>query len=168
MATKDGRSQIWYADGNGNVEGYTETIDDVIETIIGTYNEHFGTDIQIWTPETETLQVGDTVPNWYAYEKIEIPAQKIAVKIPGGGNTGLMCGTLSNKVFDMLTNGNGCLVASVNGIVQNYNGPGVGASDYIIGLLSNYNLEATEVVQTIVDYEVGAAIPNWQNYEIVE
>lgn len=72
MASKDGRSQIWYADGNGNVEGYTETVDDIVDTIISTYNEHFGTDIQIWTPETKTLQVGGAVPNWDAYEKIEM------------------------------------------------------------------------------------------------
>lgn len=70
MATKDGRTQIWYADGNGNVEGYTETVGDIAETIISTYNEHFGTDIQLWTPETKSLQVGGTVPNWNAYEKI--------------------------------------------------------------------------------------------------
>lgn len=70
MATKDGRSQIWYADGNGNVAGYTESVDDIAGTIIDTYNEHFGTDISIWTPETKTLQVGDTVTNWNAYEKI--------------------------------------------------------------------------------------------------
>lgn len=79
MATKDGRSQIWYADGNGNVEGYTETVDNIAETIIGTYNEHFGTDIQLWTPETKTLQVGGTVPNWNAYEKIEF-SQIVFVK----------------------------------------------------------------------------------------
>ena len=72
MATKDGRSQIWYADGNGNVAGYTESVDDIAGTIIDTYNEHFGTDISIWTPETINLQMGDTVPNWNAYEKIEI------------------------------------------------------------------------------------------------
>lgn len=76
MATKDGRAQIWYADGNGNVEGYTETVDDIAGTIIDAYNEHFGTDIQIWTPETKTLQVGGTVPNWNAYEKIEMPQTK--------------------------------------------------------------------------------------------
>ena len=71
MATKDGRAQIWYADGSGNVTGYTESVDDIAGTIIDAYNEHFGTGIQIWTPETITLQVGGTVPNWDAYEKIE-------------------------------------------------------------------------------------------------
>ena len=92
------------------------------------------------------------------------PQTLIAVKLPGGGTVGLMCGTLDNKVFDLLTNGSNCLVATEGGIVQNYNGPGVGASDYIIGLLSSYNLEATEVVQTIVNYEVGAEIPQWEQY----
>ena len=72
MATRDGRVQIWYADGNGNVAGYTESVGDIAGTIIDAYNEHFGTDIAIWTPETKTLRVGDSVPNWNAYEKIEM------------------------------------------------------------------------------------------------
>lgn len=70
MGTKDGYSQIWYADANGIVTGYTPNADNIPNVIIDAYNEHFGTDIAIWTPETITLQVGDTVPNWNAYEKI--------------------------------------------------------------------------------------------------
>ena len=163
--TDDGSSALWVCDGNGivvdNISIYGAERAPILEQI----NEHYGTSFTGWSDNEIGLRFGDPLPNWNAYEKIEIPAQKIAVKIPGGGDTGLMCGTLSNKVFDMLTNGNGCLVASINGIVQNYNGPGIGASDYIIGLLSNYNLEATEVVQTIVAYEVGADIPQWEQYE---
>lgn len=72
MATRDGLAQIWYADANGVITGYTPTADNVASAIIDAYNEHFGTDINIWTPETKNLQVGDTVPNWNAYEKIEM------------------------------------------------------------------------------------------------
>lgn len=72
MASKDGRAQIWYADGSGNVTGYTESVGEIAGTIIEAYNEHFGTDIAIWTPETKSLQMGGSVPNWDAYEKIEI------------------------------------------------------------------------------------------------
>lgn len=72
MATKDGLAQIWYADANGVITGNTPNADNVASAIIDGYNEHFGTVIQIWTPETITLQMGDTVPNWNAYEKIEI------------------------------------------------------------------------------------------------
>ena len=72
MATRDGLAQIWYADANGVVTGYTPNADNVASAIIDTFNEHYGTDIQIWTPETEALQVGGTVPDWNAYEKIGI------------------------------------------------------------------------------------------------
>ena len=136
-----------------------------LEKILQAVNEKYGTSFEGWSQLPTAYEVGDTVPNWNAYEKIKMPTQKIAVKLPGGGNTGLMCGTLDNKVFDILTNGNGCLVATEDGIVQNYNGPGVSASSYLIGLLSDYNLEATEVVQTIVDFQEGAEIPQWEQYE---
>ena len=85
MATKDGLAQIWYADANGVITGNTPTADNVASAIIDAYNEHFGTDIQIWTPETKTLQVGDSLPNWNAYEKILLPIVT-NVKFKGSSN----------------------------------------------------------------------------------
>lgn len=166
MATKDGRAQIWYTDVNGNVTGYTETVDNIAGTIIDAYNDHFGTDIQIWTPETITLQVGGTVPNWNAYEKIEISSQKIAVNIQrGSAAVGLICGELSDKIFTILTNGSNALVANIEGSVLAYAGPPSSAESTILSYLSDYNLEATKVVEDIVDYQPGSVVPQWDEYE---
>lgn len=163
--TDEGSSAIWVLDGNGVVvDNISYSIEDRAP-ILAQINEHYGTSFTRWSDNEIGLRIGDTLPNWSAYEKIEIPAQKIAVKLQSAGDNLLVCGTLSNKVFNMLTNGNGSLVAKESGIVDNYDGPGIGASSYIISLLSNFNLEATEVVQTIVDYPVGTEIPQWEQYE---
>lgn len=113
--------------------------------------------VSVETHPEDQLEGGDTPKQ---------ETQKIAVKLPGGANVGLMCGTLSSdKVFNVLTGGDSGLVATESGIVLNYAGPGLAVSSIIIELLSNYNLEATEVVQTIVDYPIGAEIPQWEQYE---
>lgn len=165
MATKEGRSQIWYSDGNGIVEGYTETVDDIIETIIGTYNEHFGTDINIWTPETKTLQVGDTVPNWNAYEKIELPepqGQKIAVKM----DIRYIAGTLLNGLYLCLaTNSNSWAGISNDGVVA---GTYPKVSDVVIDLKSKlsaagYTNVNVQMNETFV--ASGDVLSDWSDYE---
>lgn len=69
LATENGFAKIWYADENGVITGHTEH-GAMVWQIINAYNEHFGTNIENWAPEKVTLQVGDTVSNWNAYEKI--------------------------------------------------------------------------------------------------
>lgn len=69
LATRDGFDKIWYADANGVITGNTPH-GAITYAIIDAYNEHFGTNINNWESEKETLQVGDTVTNWNAYEKI--------------------------------------------------------------------------------------------------
>lgn len=82
VATSGIGRQIWYADGNGVITGSTESIDEVTSTIIDTYNENFGTNISHLTPETKIFEVGNTVQNWNAYEKIEMPPEPIKFKVP--------------------------------------------------------------------------------------
>lgn len=165
MATKDGRAQIWYADGSGNVTGYTESVGEIASTIIDAYNNHFGTDIGIWTPETKTLQVGDTVPNWDAYEKIEIPSQKIAAKVgvSSEGNQ-FIIGTLNGENFEIITNGNQSYVVNSNGVIANIGGPPASYPDYIKGILQSVGITATSITEKVVSWEVGSSVPDWSEY----
>lgn len=168
MATKDGRTQIWYADGNGNVEGYTETVGDIAETIISTYNEHFGTDIQLWTPETKTLQVGGTIPDWNAYEKIETT---IFIKALFAGNKYTFGYLTIDKIFHwQMLQQNSAKYASIEGIVENN---AIAPADsywqqvLLPQLQQKWNVESYEEVEDS-SLSPGTAVPNWQIYEIAE
>lgn len=167
MATKDGRSQIWYADGNGNVEGYTETVDDIIETIIDTYNEHFGTEIQIWTPETITLQVGDTVPNWNAYEKIEMQIPYYAVTT-GGVNTfaaGYMDGNVWHVYF--YANNNALRINSTGLITGELASADSLIQGFMLPKMRSNGIEVQSYVQEVIDWNVGETIPNVEQYTFI-
>lgn len=88
----------------------------------------------------------------------------IAVNQPGSADPYLLCGELSNGIFSVYTNGVSCLEASVNGIVLDYEGPPNDAEEFIIGILSRHNIEVTQVVETIVNYQIGEGIPQWSKY----
>lgn len=150
MATKDGRTQIWYTDVNGNVTGYTETVDNIAGTIIDAYNEHFGTDIQIWTPETKTLQVGDTVPNWNAYEKIEMQV-------------------VSYYKYDVSNGMQQAFVAMevVNGIVRVYCA-NIDDSDNLIAYNSSGQWISSSIHKTFLDNIAAIAQQEFDNYNGIE
>lgn len=167
MATKDGRTQIWYANGNGNVEGYTETVGDIAETIIGTYNEHFGTDIQLWTPETKSLQVGDPIPNWNAYEKIEMPLPNFLKTEIGGG--GYIFGEIVDNNFNLsgVPSENKCdIIQDGIKVAISYN-----LTAYILSVLTprlesaGYNFNTIQIVSS--QYEIGDEIPNWNKFTLI-
>ena len=169
MATKDGRSQIWYADGNGNVAGFTESVGDIADTIISAYNEHFGTDIQIWTPEKKNLQVGDTVPDWSAYEKILQPMSKFAALYE---DNKYLYGTISQEGRDRVARVNiggssgGGILCSEDGIVLGEYTPMLTNTDLqsIKARINNAGGNIQGVSTTYVSIAEGTQIEQWQSY----
>ena len=167
MATRDGLAQIWYADANGVVTGYTPTADNVASAIIDTYNEHYGTDINIWTPETKNLQVGDTVPNWSAYEKIEMPIQSIKSLMPGGTDL-YAFGHIQDKKFLLAsaTEDRFYVVKNSTGVVESmFNRAEEFAETIIKPKLLEAGLDIEETGLETFSYEVGDEIPNWNSYK---
>lgn len=167
MATRDGLAQIWYAGTNGVVTGHTPNADNVASAIIDAYNAHFGTDIQIWTPETKTLQVGDTVPNWNAYEKIELQASNFIKTVYGddayifgeiNGNNLNLSGAPGAHTCDIIENG---IKTEMTGSLTSW------ITYVLTPRLENagYNFDTIEIVQS--KYEIGDAIPSWDNFTIV-
>lgn len=166
VATSGIGRQIWYADGSGVVEGYTESVDEITDTLIDTFNEHFGTNISHLTPDTELFNVGDTIPDWNAYEKIEIQLQKLAVHT--ATSTKFVIGYINESneyvmyVFDsdtfpiiaesgeMDSVGNG-----LEGFKQYVILPTLQQSEYAINTIVN------EIIPTM---QVGDIVQDWNSY----
>lgn len=162
MATEDDFAHIWYADGNGNVTGYVVNGGDIASTIIDAYNEHFGTDISIWTPEKKTLQVGDTIPNWNAYEKIELLKDKIKLKMTN--NMWSFASIRNNTVYVAASDEHSFFVVDDNGNVsQILSGIETLIERNWVPKLSDAGLNY-EVSQEIVDYQVGQSVDNWSRF----
>ena len=165
VATSGIDSQIWYADGNGIIAGFTVNEKAITDTLIATYNEHFGTKISHLTPEAKTFKVGDIIKNWNAYEKIKLTSQKIAIKFGESEQTYyFIVGTLSGENFEIITNGSGSCIVADNGIIDSYVGPPPSSSNYIKEVLQRVGITATSITEEIVSWKVGSSIPNWSEY----
>lgn len=165
VATKDGLAQIWYADANGVVTGNTPSADNVASAIIDSYNEHFGTDIYIWTPETKTLQVGGTVPNWNAYEKIEMLSTKVAVELE---NNNYFYGYIKGDTFFVSSMDSYAVSVNNNGIVLDTQEFPVEVVYMVVsGSLqrAGFNVSSASPNEVIVD--VDEQIENWNDYQII-
>lgn len=160
VATSGIGRQIWYADGDGVIAGSTESVDEVTDTIISIYNENFGTNISHLTPDTKLFEVGDTVPNWDAYEKI---STLVYIKIQGPGTAGYII----NETGFIYTKNNNCYVFDLgNGEVENDNG--IRLSDTfknsIIGRAVEAGLNITQVESKEENFEIGQVMQNWDEY----
>lgn len=136
-----------------------------LEKILQAVNEKYGTSFEGWSQLPTAYEVGDTVPNWNAYEKIVLTSQKIAAKLGSGEQgTSLILGTLTNKNFELVTNGSQSYVVDSSGIVLPILGPPASSTEYIIGILQSVGITATSISEEIVSWEVGSAVPNWNEY----
>lgn len=163
--TDDGSSALWVCDGNGivvdNVSIYGAERAPILEQI----NEHYGTSFTGWSDNEMGLRFGDHVPNWNAYEKIELPepqGQKIAVKM----DIRYIAGTLLNGVYLCLaTSSNSWAGISNDGVVA---GTYPKVSDVAIDLKSKlsaagYTNVNVQMNETFV--ASGDVLSDWSDYE---
>lgn len=165
VATSGIGREIWYADDRGVITGSTESVDEVTDTIVDTYNQYFGTKISNLTPDTELFKVGDTVHNWNTYERIYgLYGDKIAINVGNGGNIVFAVGALSNGIFRVISNNDKSLVVNENGQIITLQGAPSSVVQYWQGMLARHELSASGVFGINTSYEVGQNINDWQSY----
>ena len=152
-------------DGNGVVvDNISYSIADRAP-ILAQINEHYGTSFTGWSDNEIALSYGSTLPNWNAYEKIEMPepqGQKIAVKM----DIMYIAGTLLDGVFlGLATSSNSWAGISNDGVVA---GTYPKVSDITLDLKSKlsaagYTNVNVQMNETFV--ASGDIISDWSDYE---
>ena len=164
--TDDGSSALWVCDGNGIVvDNISYSIADRA-TILEQINEHYGTSFTGWSDNEIGLRVGDTVPNWNAYEKIEMPETKQYLAIDFSPWTAGYKENENVYLYGFESTGN-IIVCNQNGEV--YSGTGAILNDelktYLRGKIENAGIQFNEFVVIETPYSSGQTIENWENYE---
>ena len=161
--TDDGSSALWVCDGNGivvdNISIYGAERAPILEQI----NEHYGTSFTGWSDNEMGLRFGDPVPDWNAYEKIEMPSVYVAV-LPTSSSVAYIAGNVKGETFTILANTEtSCLIINGNGIVNTIYGPPptMQALSYAIGRLANNGITVTQTNAEISTLGVGDTVPNW-------
>lgn len=143
-----------------------------LEKILQAVNEKYGTSFEGWSQLPTAYEEGDTVPNWNAYEKIEMPEPeptRIAVQPQTGAP--YLIGYLKSESELCLYAQNDdqhCYMVTNNGIWQGATvrlvddterdiGQALTAAGYNIAV---YSWEAKELV-------MNEQIPDWDKYIVV-
>lgn len=135
--------------------------------ILEKINEHYGTSFTGWSDNEIGLRVGDTLPDWDAYEKIEMQIPYYAVST--GGVESFAPGILVDKVWH--------IYGSIDDNIWGINSDGLikeeiyRSSSYItntmLPLMRNSGLIVESYVIEIIDWNIGQTIPNIQKYNFI-
>lgn len=159
--TDDGSSALWVCDGNGVVVDNISFSIGERAPILEQINEHYGTSFAGWSDNEISLRVGDTVPNWNAYEKITMPIYLALLN----GQTTYFCGKLQNNVFELYgPEDDKMFVISDTIIRAASNGANRYLSDVAIPKLTSLGYEINSYNIGSNGYEVGDEIADWDNY----
>lgn len=168
MYAPTGRGEKWVMNSEGVVLEYSSEPFHKSDEIIAGINAHYGTSFYQEDDIDKDFTIGETMPNWNAYEKIELQRQKIAANIAGAApNDAYMVGEIVGKSFTILAGENGGCNTKSDGLVIAYAGPTAQNPDAVIRVLGKYGIEIQSVYNEIVNYEIGSYIPNWSEYEII-
>ena len=163
--TDDGSSALWVCDGNGVVVDNISYSIGERAPILEQINEHYGTSFTGWSDNEISLRVGDSVPNWNAYEKIEMPQTLVAVA--KFNNVGYVIGEIVDNTFicDAMEE-NRAFSISNDGVVEEV---GIGSfSEFYnarVKPLLEAQFEITGYSMNLTSGLVpGSPVPNWDNY----
>lgn len=139
-----------------------------LEKILQAVNEKYGTSFEGWSQLPTAYEVGDTVPNWNAYEKIE--RILIAIRTAAGQVT---CepGYIQNNIIHMFGKSaeEKILVVLVeNGLVVAESGWSQTIENFLYqSVRAVYENVSDNIVIVDSPYNINDNIENWDSFEII-
>ena len=136
-----------------------------LEKILQAVNEKYGTSFEGWSQLPTAYEVGGTVPNWNAYEKIY---GEFGIKIASlfGGSTIMFFGYLYNNIYHYYavdedtayganeTDGKIVTQVNLNDTIQQLLLEHMNSADYNV----------SSIQPDVIQLEMGTIVPNWDDY----
>ena len=97
-----------------------------------------------------------------------MPKRRVAAKMSSGAEAHYLVGEIENSTFKVYAKSTGSIISNNSGLIVADNGPAAYASQYIIGIFTQYGVTIDTVVDEMVDWEINTYIPNWSQFEILE
>lgn len=140
-----------------------------LEKILQAVNEKYGTSFEGWSQLPTVYEVGDTVPNWNAYEKIEMPKPFMwKMNLPNTGES--IFGKVENNILScysesletvLVVNENG-LIFGTNHVDNNF------FTSLVKPKLDNLGISYTAVAYDTSTYAVNDYVENWNEYTLLQ
>ena len=163
IQTQGNSNKVWLSSDEGVINNTMILSAPTLEKILQAVNEKYGTSLEGWSQLPRAYEVGDTVPNWNAYEKIEIVSIYIANITPG-----FIGRIIEEKAYIYVDNNGNCYATSSEGKIL-----GTGATlgndfkSYIQNLITNKGYRVSEIDALLQSFEIGYILPNWSEYVII-
>lgn len=135
-----------------------------LEKILQAVNEKYGTSFEGWSQLPTAYEVGDTVPNWNAYEKIELDI--VNVKF----SNGFFGQKVGDKLYIATSNGSNQIVVDVQGgYVGSLEGPVLDetAKTQYFYRMRAAGLEIQETLAETLSLQVGVYVEGWSEMTLV-
>lgn len=181
--TDDGSSALWVLDDEGvvvdNISIYGAERAPILEQI----NEHYGTSFTGWSDNEIGLRFGDHLPNWNAYEKIEMPERQYFKIQFGNGYVPVKVLDNTYGIYLYRDNSNLIICDSEGTVIES---EGMSTNTFVDNYMPKINEKAGLEISTFQsimqesipgdfiigetedEYDLGYwSIENWQNAEII-
>ena len=137
------------------------------DEIIAGINAHYGTSFYQEDDIDKDFTIGETMPNWNAYEKIEMEQIKVAID---AGSAQYIFGYIKGSECAIsVTSSNYCNISNNEGkIIYPQGGPPFddNIKNMVRYKLSTYNVDnVTSIIESYEQYQV---IDNWDEYTIIQ
>lgn len=154
-----------------------------LEKILQAVNEKYGTSFESWSQLPTAFEVGDTVPSWAAYEKIEMPkSQYFKIQFEGGYvPVKILNDSFGIYVYDgqsnlIICDNEASVIQSAGMSTNTFADNFIPKINQILGkeisryeaLLDRFNPSDSIIGVSEYEFEIGYwSSENWQNAEII-
>ena len=167
--TDDGSSALWVLDDDGVVVDNISIYGAERTPILAQINEYYGTSFTRWSDNEIGLRFGDSLPNWNAYEKIEMPTPFLwKMFMPNG--TVLAFGKVENNILI-------CYSYTIENIaICNESGLVIGAThvdenfftSIVKPKLDEFGISYTSIAYDTSTYRLDDNVENWDEYTLLQ